>query len=527
MDTRLTRTLLAVALAAALPAQDWPNSGGNPQRNGQSHEYGPLSANLLWSGSRSSIIAWQPMIAGRRVFVVRQTGFPPGGEPNGSPVLCHDLDTGRELWRADVPFRTGDWTTWILGTSGLQVYASRAGNGASVSAPVHALDQATGNQVWISRDAVDAGAYDGVVFAPDGDLIVASFRRIWRIRATDGTTVWSAPRQASVSGNCGAATFGDAVYVADAVAGGHVLKRFDLATGAFRYQSPTMPGFTLQQTPMVGPDGSVYLNRTQNNAAVDFFYAFADTGSAFVQKWSVPSMPGAGAEYGIGRDGSVYMVRPGELLTRLDPTTGAVRNTVPTPLGYATTRFAIDADGRLFVSNGGFATGRVYSFEPDLTLRWSVPVTNVNIGGPALGADGTLVVAGIGTNLVAYRTPSPWTTLQGGIPGGPGQPQLAGRGSLTAGYDVTLHLAGARPGSPSVLVLGAAMANLPLFGGTLVPRPDITVGLTTGPAGGAALTFAWPLGIPSGASFWSQYWIVDPAASLGLAATHGLRGVTP
>jgi hypothetical protein len=46
----------------------------------------------------------------------------------------------------------------------------------------------------------------------------------------------------------------------------------------------------------------------------------------------------------------------------------------------------------------------VYSFNPDLTVRWSVPVSSVNIGAPAFGRDGTLIVAG--TNLVtAYRTP--------------------------------------------------------------------------------------------------------------------------
>src|SRR5207244_4384337 len=37
-------------------------------------------------------------------------------------------------------------------------------------------------------------------------------------------------------------------------------------------------------------------------------------------------------------------------------------------------------------------------------LRWSLAVPNVNQGGPALGADGTLVIAGIGTSLHALRS---------------------------------------------------------------------------------------------------------------------------
>ncbi|MBK8980205.1 MAG: PQQ-binding-like beta-propeller repeat protein [Planctomycetes bacterium] len=301
--------VLALGVGAA-SAQGWPNSGGNAQRNGQSPEYGPLAARQLWTGARSSIIAWQPVVAGRRVFVVRQTGFPPSGEPNGSPVVALDLDSGRELWAINVPFNTGDWTTWVLGTSDGKVYASRSGNGASVSAHIHALDQVSGATVWVSQDAVDAGAYDGVVFAPNGDLIVASFRTIWRIRASDGATVWSAARLGSVSGNCGAALFGNAVYVADAAPGGNVIKRYDLAAGALAYASPIMPGFTIQQTPMVGPDGTVYLNRVQNNAGVDFFYAFTDTGSGFVQRWSVPAQYTAGAEFGVGPDGSVSCCNP-------------------------------------------------------------------------------------------------------------------------------------------------------------------------------------------------------------------------
>ncbi len=64
---------------------------------------------------------------------------------------------------------------------------------------------------------------------------------------------------------------------------------------------------------------------------------------------------------------------------------------------------AIDANGYVFVTNGEFASGGLYSFNPDLTPRWSESITNVNIGGPAIGENGTMVVCGVGTNVRAYQ----------------------------------------------------------------------------------------------------------------------------
>jgi len=64
---------------------------------------------------------------------------------------------------------------------------------------------------------------------------------------------------------------------------------------------------------------------------------------------------------------------------------------------------AIDAQGFVFVTNGGFTGGALYSFNPDLTLRWSENITNVNVGGPAIGNNGTLIVCGTGTNVRAYE----------------------------------------------------------------------------------------------------------------------------
>lgn len=441
----------ALSLLAAAPlshAGDWSNNGGNPQRNGLSSEVGPLAADPLWNTGRSSIIAWEPMIVGRRVFSVRQTGFPPGGEPNGSPVVCQDLDTGAELWFRHVPYVAGDWTTWILGASGGRVYASRSGNGSSVHQIIYALDETNGNTLWTSTDLIDAGPYDGVVFAPNGDLVVGNQLSVLRISAADGTNVWSAPRLCNVTSSCGVAAFGDGVYMAEPVVGGNGIRKLDLATGQSLYQSPVMIGFTLQNTPCVGPDGTIYLARTQNNPVTDFFYAFEDTGSALTEKWHVDAGWSTTSEFGCGPDGTVYMLDRDFKVRRLDPDTGATLNvsagTIANSSGSAP-HFAIDRSGKVFVSNGGFSNGRLYSFNVDLSLRWSLAVPNVNQGGPALGADGTLVSAGIGTNVRALRS------------------------SCNTGAAAVARNAGANPASYA--------AELPVLGSTWSASVDLT---TTG-----------------------------------------------
>ena len=201
---------VGVWLPAGALADDWNTCAKDSLRSGLSGDLGPDTANLSWSGGRSSLIAWQPYIAGNRAFMVRQHAWPASG-PNDAWVVAMDIDTGEELWAVQVPYQSGDWIPWIGGVMDGQVYVSRAGNGASVWAPLHALSAETGQILWTTTVEISAGAYDGVVFAPIGDPVIGSFTDIWRFNAVDGSLVWHAGRTCSVSGTCGAAIYGDAV----------------------------------------------------------------------------------------------------------------------------------------------------------------------------------------------------------------------------------------------------------------------------------------------------------------------------
>lgn len=404
MHIRFVCLITTAGLATPALSQDWCNAGGNAQRNGQTTEIGPTVPEILWDGGRTSIIAWQPVIEGRRVFMVRQAAFPP--ESDQSPVVAMDLDTGDELWFRDIPADPGDWTTSVLGVKDGRVYATRAGNGSSVSAPIYALDAETGGTLWFSTEETTIGFYDGAVFADDGDIIAADFRKIKRFDAATGDLVWEADRSCSVSGTCGGAIYDGKIYVIDSAAGGHRVKRFDLDSGAFEVESELMPGFLIQTTPMIGPDGTIYVQRTQNNPTVDFFYALDDNGPDITIRWEVEAGWTTTSEFAVGNDGSVYAINRDYAIMKIDAATGdVIDSTLPLDGGASSPRMAIDRDGNLFVSNGEFATGRFFSFDADLEKRWSVPVRNINIGGPAIGPDGTLIVAGVGTDIRAFRGP--------------------------------------------------------------------------------------------------------------------------
>ena len=132
------------------------------------------------------------------------------------------------------------------------------------------------------------------------------------------------------------------------------------------------------------------------------------------------------------------------------------------------------------------------------------------------------------TVLRNLGVPEPWTSLGKGLKGTAGIPMLVGHGSLEGGETVSLDLQGARPQSPAILVVGAWPLFAPFKGGVLVPRPNILVGgLATDATGSLALQGDWPVGLPSGAPTWYQFWIVDRLAVQGLAASNGLRSITP
>jgi outer membrane protein assembly factor BamB len=388
--------LTILILIIGLPAlADWPTLGGSSERHGQSGEIGPATPEILWEGATET--AWfgdQCYIEDGRVVTMRFQGI------HVSPIVCHDLETGAELWQVDFPgvnsrsvprgFRDG------------LVYATNFQETGSDT--LYALNAGDGSIVWRSEVFCERGIVWTISFTESGDLVVPTTGNdLALVDHIDGSMIWHAERTIPNTGAEGTCIRGDRVYGWEgAINTPKTVTVWDAKTGAHLYSSAGLAGDGDQEVPLViGPDGMVYAKRDGG-----LLTALRDTGEGFIQEWVSPlGHVTYSGHLGVGLDGSVYIADDSSL-ARLDPLTG-VEIDRSAPLVVTSTlnpRLVIDAGGTLYVGNSGSTDGRLYALAPDLTEIWSLPVPGLTRGGPAMGHFGTLVVAGNDFNLKAFRS---------------------------------------------------------------------------------------------------------------------------
>lgn len=540
----LHHLLLAAPLVLAVP-QEWTNLGGNARRNGFAQPLAPETSALLWSNTADfSIIAWHPFVSEGRVFTIRESGFPQNGGAANDALVAYDLDSGAELWRVTLPFggdTATEWIAWIAGASHGRVFASRSSH--QKPAPVLAYDAASGAPLWTSALSTEAFAYDGVVFTDDGDLLIGDHLRVARIDGASGATLWSTPRTCSVSGDCGPAAAGGALFIDEVAPGGQVITKLDPLTGQKLYQSPVMSGFLVQRTPFLSHDGrTVYFGRVQDNPAVDALYAFDDTGTALVQRWSVPADFTTPVSHGVGPDGSIYMVHLNGEFVRLDPDTGAITGSAGVLAPLSSPRVAVDAAGRVYVCNGWANTpssnGRLWAFTADLSqLLFSVTLDNPNQGGPAIARDGTLIACDRAA-VRAWResgVPQTYCVSKPNSDGCLASIYGVGVPSASAGVGFTVGASQVTAGDSGLFFYSkSGPAALPFLGGTLCLAGTVTrtSGSNSGGAASCAGSFALDFNayaatgqdpaLVAGQPVWGQYWYRDPQSPSGVGLSNGL-----
>ena len=130
------------------------------------------------------------------------------------------------------------------------------------------------------------------------------------------------------------------------------------------------------------------------------------------------------------------------------------------------------------------------------------------------------------SNDLTFSLHANWVNDGHALAGSAGVPVLTGTGALVGGSNTSLLLTSAKPSSPVWLVLGLSEVNVPFKGGTLVPDPLLVLDSFTNASGAAPLTFAMPVGLPTGVDIIFQYWIPDAAGVYGFAASNGVTGTT-
>lgn len=197
----------------------------------------------------------------------------------------------------------------------------------------------------------------------------------------------------------------------------------------------------------------------------------------------------------------------------------------------------LDQDGRLdaiisagigsslvtyFLGNGDgtFAAGK-----PGVAGDDPIGITTADLDGDGVP---DLLATNRNANTVSVMlSQSPWARLGGEVAGTAGTPDFIGVSCLATGEPVELQLEQAAPSTTATLLVGLSAINAPFKGGTMVPAPNLLIIQVTDPAGEIATQLLWPSGLPSGLSFWMQYWIADASGPAGFTASNGLRADLP
>ncbi len=383
--------------------------GGNTARNCLATINGPQQNNILWEGGLYAKRGYQTFIEGDIVVASRRHNY--NDILHGAKIVAHDLHTGDTLWTMELPVINEDIEQFsqVKGINGGQVYASRSG-GPSNQSILYALDATNGLIIWQSNAEITQTFSEDVSFAPNGDIIVGNFGNVIRIEKNSGSTLWSTNRSSPTTDGSAVVVSNSKVYGWEATADGPRISAFDLESGDFLYGSDAIaPGWVQQTGLMAGPDGRIYAPRVQNNPDTDYFVSLTDNGTEIKPNWSVEYGYALWASYGVGPDGTVYTYDRDRHVIRLDPANGDILNTsIEFCSEYpAGPKMAIGSDGVIYLTNGKYGESKLFSFNPDLSLRWSEDYGTTVIEGPSIAYDGTMIVCAGNYLFKAYEAENP------------------------------------------------------------------------------------------------------------------------
>ncbi len=380
--------------------EDWNIlMGGNAARNGQTDKFGPLNAtDLYWSGTDYYAMVDLPPVIEGKYMVIARLEYNEGE----TPLVCYNVYTGEEIWNIMLPFDNNntDQESKVLGILDGVVYTTR-GN-ADVPAPLYALNVRNGEIIWKTEINVTPGWSESINFATDnGDPILANFYNIVRIDKADGKEKWTLDRTGCFSDGQDICIYNNIGYYYKP---GVALTACNLTTGVELYSTPQMGMFN-QNGITVGNDGTIYtlLSRGED---LSILVSYTDNGSEFVENWQTE----AGAvgyqpfsSQGVATDGTFYTISKNHTVISINPANGDKINESAELLADTSgdsPRFAIGADGIVYVAFRSYPLSTIYAFNSDLTEIWHKETLSSKA--PALG-NSVMVFAGKENELFALK----------------------------------------------------------------------------------------------------------------------------
>jgi outer membrane protein assembly factor BamB len=344
------------------PGAAWPMMGYCPTRLGRSPRIGPQTSVVRWTANIGSPLHGGPSIAADGTVYV--------GADDGK--LYAVSSTGQVLWssRASGAFgptqpALGHDGTVYAGSADGNLYAFLAGGGVAWTFAVG------GTSVWPSPSITATGTIlvGGGTGQSSAFAIAPSGQLAWKV--TTQSDVLSAPA-IGVDGTIFVGSEDKNLYALN-------------PDGSLKW---TYPGNDGLQSPVVGPEGVVYVAGKPSMCAIDA------TGKL---KWITPTDGDATAP-AIASDGTVYVAAATGTFYALDGATGTERWRATLTAFDTHLQPLVGADGLVYV---GATDGTLYALSPDGTVKWKLTTGSAIGGAAAMGADGALYVGTADGHLIA------------------------------------------------------------------------------------------------------------------------------
>ncbi len=387
-------------LHIGIQAQNWPSTGGNNQRNGVSEMTGPDNITTpKWFINNSSTSVWGNGVFtyGKR-FVTSRTVLSPVYK---GLIECRSTEDGSLLW---VQSLYADSRLYALGFTHDAVYIQDYNTDS-----LYALNTEDGSVLWSAEvRSSHFGGKNGILFACNGDPIVnapnGESYYTMRLDKNTGQVIWTNNEVVPIMPTTGYGIYQNKIFKYTGTIMTDIrIVAIDIDSGITLYKSDTLSGEPDQEIPLsISPDGLIYGQRDGGD-----LFAIADTGGGFEVKWTYTPTNGGMGTYGnisFDANGNLYFA-DGTHIKHIDKITG---QPIDSSINIITTAplkayITVDKEGTVYVSNSSSTDGKYYAFSPDLqTVIWEQSIQKNYYAGPVLANEGTLLMIGSGSNIIAY-----------------------------------------------------------------------------------------------------------------------------